>query len=467
MAASAGASPLGSTNDELAKHDEVYTQHLAIVNDIQGVIASENICNAQGQLLVSKGTNIDAKTSERILKFKLLKPIEDSISIENQITGATLFEALGKHFHSDRSLQQLWQQSAHQLVMDEFCARACEYNLIAQKLTVLQLRYPAIFEQALFCAWFCSHLRFAKSYTKDAAYEGFLAGICHDVGMLHISPDVINNERQLTDAEWRQVHSHPIIGHRILTSIKNFPKSVSDAVLEHHENLDGTGYPRHRVASQLGELGKLLNLSDSINAIYRKHLKPRARSLHDIVPIIQMNLDSRFDRTANKAIVMLRQLQGSPSTQELHQDMQAFIAKLEDFKLYIETFVDTTQHYNKAIGYNHQDPRLTALQNTLIHISMALVQSGVIDEVSLKWLSHVKQEALSHAFGEVEQSFLMIREVFFHIERFKSHLQWYIDGVKCTKVKAQLKEMGDHLALIPSLDLSAYTGWGGYGQEAS
>lgn len=467
MATPAGAPPLGATSAELENSEEVYTQHLAVVNDIQGVVASENICNAQGQLLVSKGTNIDAKTSERILKFKLLKPIEDSISIENQLTGSSLSQAMSELFQSDASLRQLWQQSAHQLAMDEFCSRVCDYNLIAQKLTVLQLRYPAIFEQALFCAWFCSHLRFAKNRTPAEAYEAFLAGICHDVGMLHISPDVINSDRQLTDAEWRQVHSHPVIGYRILTSIQGFSKSVSAAVLEHHENLDGTGYPRHRVASQLGELGKLLNLSDSINAIYRKHLKPRSRSLLDIVPIIQMNLDSRFDRTANKAIVMLRQLQGSPSTQELHQDMQAFIAKLEDFKRYIETFVDTTQRYNKAIGYNHQDSRLTALQNTLIHISMALVQSGVIDEVSLKWLNHVKQEALSHAFGEVEQSFLMIREVFFHIERFKSHLQWYIDGVKSDKVKAQLTEMRDHLMLIPSLDLNAYTGWGGYGKEAS
>lgn len=466
MTAPAGA-PLTSVSDNLASHDAVYTQHLALVNTVQGVVASENICNAQGQLLVSKGANIDAKTSERILKFKLLKPIEDSISIENQVTGKSLFEALTAHFNSDASLQQLWQQSQHKLAMQEFCARVCDYNLIAQKLTVLQLRYPAIFEQALFCAWFCSHLRFAKQYPIDRAYEGFLAGICHDIGMLHISPDVINSEKALTDAQWRQVHSHPIIGQRILTSIKNFPKVVADAVLEHHENLDGTGYPRHRVASQLDELGKLLNLSDSINAIYRKHLKPRSRSMLDIVPIIQMNLDSRFDRTANKAIVMLRQLQGSPGSQDLHQDMQSFVTQLDDFKRYIETFIATTQRYNQAIGFTHQDSKLLALQNTLIHISMALVQSGVIDEVSLKWLNHVQKEALKHAFTEVEQSFLMIREVLFHIDRFKAHLQWYIDGVKCEKVKAQLKEMRDQLQQSPTIDMSRYNSWSGYGQAVS
>ncbi|HEY7774163.1 MAG TPA: hypothetical protein VIC26_13345, partial [Marinagarivorans sp.] len=114
-----------------------------------------------------------------------------------------------------------------------------------------------------------------------------------------------------------------------------------------------------------------------------------------------------------------------------------------------------------------QDQKLVALQNTLIHISMALVQSGVIDEVSVKWLNHVKKEALVHAFSEIEQSFLMIREVSFHIERFKSHLQWYIDGVRCDKTKQILAEMRDHLMLIPSLDLSRYSCWQGCDKAAS
>ncbi|HEY7773215.1 MAG TPA: HD domain-containing phosphohydrolase, partial [Marinagarivorans sp.] len=340
--------PIGEA--DLGLQDTFYTSHLAIVNDIQGVVASENICNAQGQLLVSKGASIDAKTTERILKFKLLKPIEDSISIEDQITGAGLYQRLENHFSRDTSLQELWQRGEHQFEIDEFCARACQYNLIAQKLTVLALRYPTILEQALFCAWFCAQLQWAKKTSEEQAYQGFLAGLCHDIGMLHIDSAVINSDAELTEAQWRQVYAHPIIGFRILSALKDFPKDVSAAVLEHHENLDGSGYPRHKVASELGELGKLLNLSDSINAIYRKHLKPRSRSLQDIVPIIQMNLDSRFDRTANKAIVMLRQLQCSAASENLNQDMQDFVSKLDNFKENIEAFIETTQHYNQAIG---------------------------------------------------------------------------------------------------------------------
>ena len=456
-----GGATLSSASSAL-EPSEVYTQHLAIVNDVQGVVASENICNEQGQLLVSKGSRIDSNTTERILRFKLLKPIEDSISIENQITGESLFEDLGKHFSGDASLHQLWLKSQHPLKIEQFCGRVGEYNLIMQKLTVLRLRYPLVYEQALFCAWLCSHLLLEKKQPIEQAYEGFLAGICHDIGMLHISPEVINSSRQLSDSEWRQVHSHPIIGQRILSSIKNFPKLVADAVLEHHENLDGTGYPRHRVASQLGELGKLLNLSDSINAIYRKHLKPRSRSLLDIVPIIQMNLDSRFDRTANKAIVMLRQLQGSTTSEELHDDMKSFVHHLDDFKHYIDNFINTAQHYSKAIGYNHRDPHLLALQNNLIHISMTLIQSGVIEEASLKWLDHVQKQAVKQAFGEVEQSFLMIREVFFHIERFNLHLPWYIDCVKCEKARTVLIEMREQIMRIRSkVDLGSFTRWPG------
>ena len=464
----------GSSRASQAKKDEsdvalqgVYTQHLAIINDVQGVVASENICNAQGQLLVAKGASIDTKTTERILKFKLLKPIEESISIEDQLTGGGLYQRIEAHFAGDTSLRELWQLSDFRAELDEYCSRACEYNLIAQKLTVLALRYPAVFEQAMFCAWFCAQILQSKQASGDEIYEGFLAGLCHDIGMLHIDSAVINSNAKLTDAQWRQIYAHPIIGYRILTALKGFPTKVAAAVLEHHENLDGSGYPRHKVAAQLGKLGKILNLSDSINAIYRKYLKPRDRSMQDIVPIIQMSLDTRYDRTANKAIVMLRQLQGSLGGENLNQDMHEFVTKLEEFKHNIEAFLETTQHYNDAIGRDHDDLKLIALQNTLIHIATSLVQSGVIDDVSLKWLTHVKNESLAHAFFEIEQSFLMIREVFFHIESFKNHLQWYIDGITCERTKGLLVEMREMLMLLPSLDLNRYSCWGSHDKKVS
>ncbi|HOV63710.1 MAG TPA: HD domain-containing phosphohydrolase, partial [Spirochaetia bacterium] len=70
-----------------------------------------------------------------------------------------------------------------------------------------------------------------------------LAALFHEIGMTRIPESIYMSNRPLSEKERQAITAHPILGFKMLKEA-NFPPSIYLAILEHHENIDGTGYPR-------------------------------------------------------------------------------------------------------------------------------------------------------------------------------------------------------------------------------
>ena len=75
-------------------HDKAYTERLTLLGEKREIVASEDIYNDQGVLLVRKGSPINQKIADKIVRFKLVKPIESSVAIENSLGASELFKDL-------------------------------------------------------------------------------------------------------------------------------------------------------------------------------------------------------------------------------------------------------------------------------------------------------------------------------------------------------------------------------------
>jgi len=80
--------------------------------------------------------------------------------------------------------------------------------------------------------------------------------------LLHIDPKIFDKDSPLTEEGRHHLYSHPIIGHLILEKTKGLDPAISLAVLQHHERLDGSGYPRGLYADHLGDLGQILAVAE-------------------------------------------------------------------------------------------------------------------------------------------------------------------------------------------------------------
>ncbi|MDZ7925444.1 MAG: HD domain-containing phosphohydrolase [Marinagarivorans sp.] len=406
---------------------DAYAGHLAKVNDSNDVIATDNICNAQGQILVKKGSAIDAATAARIARFKLQKPLEDSIVIENELTAETLFQHIEKFLTSDDCTAFLYQKFNQPERLRKACKLFAEQPLLRQKLTVLSLIMPNIFEQALFCAWFGFTLSRSLNSFMDSPENVFISAMCHDIGMVHIDVNILNKKSTLTAEEWKQIQAHPVISYNIVKSIKGISALITQAVLEHHENLDGTGYPRGITGAKLGHEGQLLNLLDSINAIYTKNFKPFNRTLADLIPIIQINQQSWHSDIAKQIILLLRESPKQKKHSIPPELTREVITVIKHRNNYILRCIEICSEIANEISSRDTDNNLANIQKTIAHITVSVTQSGIINSAYMQWLDQIVTEKINHALLEIEEAYVMMLELTYHLDRLKRQIKLFIE----------------------------------------
>lgn len=105
-----------------------------------------------------------------------------------------------------------------------------------------------------------------------------LAARVHDVGKIGIKSSILMKPDQLTEAEWREMRTHPEIGARLLRRFPEFARG-SELVLHHHERYDGTGYPHHLAGDRIPLGARILAVVDAWDAMtsqraYRSALDP-------------------------------------------------------------------------------------------------------------------------------------------------------------------------------------------------
>ena len=91
------------------------------------------------------------------------------------------------------------------------------------------------------------------------------AGLVHDLGKMHVPSAILLKPGTLSAQETELVRSHPDRGHDILKDI-SFPWPVADVVWEHHERMDGSGYPRGLKGENISLLARVVAVADVLDA---------------------------------------------------------------------------------------------------------------------------------------------------------------------------------------------------------
>lgn len=107
-----------------------------------------------------------------------------------------------------------------------------------------------------------------------------LGGLVHDVGKRDVPPEVLNKDGKPTDEEWAMIRKHPEVGAEILRDQEGQSEITIDMTLNHHERLDGKGYPNSINESQISLASKICAVVDIYDAMtstrpYRDPIPPR------------------------------------------------------------------------------------------------------------------------------------------------------------------------------------------------
>jgi len=142
--------------------------------------------------------------------------------------------------------------------------------------SLVELRQPDYTNHSTKVAEYAVSVGVTLGLTQNDIADLRLAAILHDVGMLEVPLEIISANRPLTAEETMIVRHHPVSGARIVKTAR-FSDQVQQAVLAHHERLDGTGYPNGSRGDRIPLLARVIAVCDAYNAM--THARPHRPAL--------------------------------------------------------------------------------------------------------------------------------------------------------------------------------------------
>jgi HD-GYP domain-containing protein (c-di-GMP phosphodiesterase class II) len=129
-----------------------------------------------------------------------------------------------------------------------------------------------------------------------------IGGLLHDIGKLSLPSAILQKPGPLDDAEYEIVKLHPARGEELLLELGGFDESVTRLVLDHHERLDGTGYPRRLRAEELDLSTRILAVCDVYDALVSERVYRPAWPQERALELLRDESGTAFDERCVDAL---------------------------------------------------------------------------------------------------------------------------------------------------------------------
>lgn len=122
-----------------------------------------------------------------------------------------------------------------------------------------------------------------------------LGGLLHDLGKSLIDASILNKPARLTADEWKIMTGHPQDGYDLLGDFANDRTITGQAVMSHHERMNGTGYPHGTPGEEISLPGRVVSIADSFDALTTKRVYKDAIRAFDALVIMRDEMEGHFD----------------------------------------------------------------------------------------------------------------------------------------------------------------------------
>lgn len=258
-------------------HSSHYLKTVTKLGDGRQVLAMRDMFSSQGLKLVPKGTPFNSTLYQRLLNHKLVPKLDDSLATEDGVTNATLMDEARVLIASEESLVRMRNSLPDDQVLMEVLARIPLKPTIAFKLTVMSAQRKELFQRTLYVTLVCIYIGIQKNLDKAALVRLATAALLHDIGLLHVDPQLLDHAYRMSREDRQHLFAHPITAWMILKDDPDYGGDIAEAVLQHHEHLDGSGYPQGLSGDALGLFGQIITLAEVAVSHFGKdeaHLHP-------------------------------------------------------------------------------------------------------------------------------------------------------------------------------------------------
>ena len=250
--------------------------HIPIKKLKNGMITAQSIYNPLGASYLTKGMELSPTYIERLEKAgfegvtvtsmdpKLkLAPPDDIVQEKTRISA---IQNVATAFHSveeNGTFDPAPLQGISENILQDIIAQ--QKNLV--QLTDIRLHDTYTFAHSVNVAILSSLLGVLLKLSREEQLKLTLGGLLHDIGKVTVPYEILTKAGHLSDDEWSVMQGHPEAGRQRLK--KMFPNDtlLSTIALQHHEHIDGSGYPNHLKGEQIHRYGRIVAIADVYDAL--------------------------------------------------------------------------------------------------------------------------------------------------------------------------------------------------------
>lgn len=290
----------------------------------RSIIASRDIFDISGTKLWARDQPVSSALQRKLLDRKLRNPLESCLMAEDGVTAKTLQNAAQVQLDSNTPLSLLLRPHGAKIVRE---IEHLPIHSVAQLLlTASESSRPETFEHAVQAMALSGALMLEHGGGTAELRLAMLCGLLHDLGEMYIDPRYgeADADRALDFQSYQQLVVHPHVGYLLIAQLTNYPATVARAIAEHHERLDGSGYPHSLQRDQMSPLGRLLAVMEGALGVLRTAPASLAR-----VSVALRVVPGEFELGWVGAISDVARAQPAPQANLTLNDVQARLAVLD------------------------------------------------------------------------------------------------------------------------------------------
>lgn len=144
-----------------------------------------------------------------------------------------------------------------------------------------------------------------KLASEEELLDLGIAGLLHDIGKTKVKPEIINKPGPLDKAEWEEMRQHSTWGYELLKDNRDVNQRAKLAVLHHHEENAGGGYPHGLMENQISVFAKIITIADIFNALTTDRTYSKAKTPFEAFKLIQTAMPHKVDKQLFAELVMI------------------------------------------------------------------------------------------------------------------------------------------------------------------
>lgn len=247
------------------------------------------------------------------MRHQLAAPLEDALQAQDSINGKGLRAVAESLLERRPVLAALLQHEDQQGALLDALEAIPLPPPVAFQLSVARDVHPELFQYAVCTALLAGWLVQHRGTLRYDVVMPMAAGLLQDLGMMHIDPVLLQPKGELTSEQRRQLYSHPLVSALLLERHHEYPRELIRAVREHHELLDGSGYPAHLSGERISPWGRVVSLAQVMSALLRPE---RGMSALRLSLLLRTNRHQFDTALGDRVLAALRGLvqQGMPAS---------------------------------------------------------------------------------------------------------------------------------------------------------